>query len=363
MAAVRKIIHIDMDAFFASVEQRDHPEYRGKPVIVGGDPDKRGVVATASYEARKYGVHSAMPSRTALQLCPNGIFVHPRFEAYREISEHIREIFEDYTALVEPLSLDEAYLDVTINKKNMRSATRIAQQIQRRILEETGLTASAGVSNCKFVAKIASDYRKPKGLTVIPPPEVERFVLSLSVGKFFGVGKVTERKMNFLGIQNGWDLRKWDLAALMRVFGKAGLIYYKIVRGIDDRPVVSNRKRKSVGVERTFAVDVSDIDEMRDFLQKLAVRVSYILQQKDLKCRTITLKVRYSDFETITRARSFSEPLDAGQDLFRVACVLLAGTKAGERLVRLLGLSVSKLIYKDELEDPEEPYLPFIWDE
>ncbi|HEY9663708.1 MAG TPA: DNA polymerase IV, partial [Allocoleopsis sp.] len=254
--AIRKVIHVDMDAFYASVEQRDQPRYRGKPIVVGGRPEQRGTVATASYEARQYGIHSAMPSRTARQLCPHLIFVPPRFEVYRGISAQIREIFYRYTDLVEPVALDEAYLDVTENKLNIPSATWIAQAIQTSIYAETGLTASAGVSINKFLAKIASGMNKPSGLFLIAPTEAAAFVEHLPIEQFHGIGEVTAGKMHQLGIMQGADLKQWSEADLVRHFGKPGQFFYRIARAQDNRPVNPNRERKSIGVETSFAVDL-----------------------------------------------------------------------------------------------------------
>ena len=267
----RKIIHIDMDAFYASVEQRDFPEYVGKPIVVGGKPEGRGgVVATASYEARKFGIRSAMPSKKALQLCPHVIFVYPRFAAYKEASKKIREIFERYTDLIEPLSLDEAFLDVTENKKGITSAIEIAKQIKLAIKEEVNLTASAGVSSSKFVAKIASDMNKPDGLTFIAPEKIEEFMEKLPVEKFFGVGKVTADKMKGMGIHKGSDLKKMTEEELVHSFGKPGRFYYKIVRGIDNRAVQPHRETKSMGAEDTFAEDLTTLEAMNEELDKIA---------------------------------------------------------------------------------------------
>src|SRR5476651_1410307 len=271
---IRKIIHIDMDAFYALVEQRDNPEYRGKPIVVGGLPEGRGgVVATASYEARKFGIRSAMPSKTALQLCPHAVFVYPRFAAYKEVSNHIREIFSRYTDLIEPLSLDEAYLDVTNDKLNIGSAIDIAKAIKQAIKDELNLTASAGVSINKFVAKIASDMNKPDGLKFIGPSGIEAFMESLPVEKFFGVGKVTAEKMRNMGLHCGADLKRLSEDELTRHFGKSGKFYYKIVRGIDEREVQPNRETKSMGAEDTFAYDLTTEEEMYAELAKIAQTV------------------------------------------------------------------------------------------
>lgn len=345
---VRKIIHVDMDAFYASVEQRDHPELRGKPVIVGGSPEGRGVVATASYEARKYGVHSAMPAARARRLCPDGIFVKPRFEVYKDVSRQIRQIFLDYTDLVEPLSLDEAYLDVTNNKFNIPSATLIAREIKTKIKEQTGLTASAGVAPNKFLAKVASDYHKPDGLTLVTPERAEEFIEILPIGKFHGIGRVTEKKMKKLGIQNGRDLKRREEHELVRHFGKFGSYLYKIARGIDEREVKPNRIRKSLGAENTFAEDYEDIGQMKIFLESLANEVSHRLSRAKTGGRTITLKVRYNDFSRITRSLTVNESVSDEGTIASVAKDLLDQTEAGQRKVRLLGITVSSLDNNDD---------------
>lgn len=341
--ADRKIIHIDMDAFYASVEQRDFPEYRGKPLIVGGSPEGRGVVAAASYEVRKFGVHSAMPSARAAQLCPHAVFVKPRFEVYREVSEQIREIFLRYTEAVEPLSLDEAYLDVTSNRINLPSATLIASRIRKEIRRETGLTASAGVSYNKFLAKIASDIDKPDGLSVILPEEAEEFLEKLEIGAFHGIGEATEAKMRGLGIRTGKDLKERSELELVNRFGKTGRFYYRIVRGIDPREVKARRIRKSIGKERTFSRDVDDLGWIHNFLRELAVKVSESMKKKKAAGKTVTLKVRYADFETVTRSRSFSHRINGASDIAETAIALLGETETGRRKVRLLGITLSNL--------------------
>ncbi len=338
----RKIIHVDMDAFYASIEQRDFPEYRGKPIAVGGSPDGRGgVVATASYEARKFGVRSAMPSKKAKQLCPQLIFVYPRFSVYKEVSSKIREIFLRYTDLIEPLSLDEAYLDVTEDKPGIGSAIDIAKQIKEAIQSELQLTASAGVSINKFVAKIASDMHKPNGLTFIGPSRVEAFVEKLPVEKFFGVGKVTAEKMKKMHLHTGADLKQLSEADLVRYFGKAGRFYYKIVRGQDDRPVQPDRETKSVGAEDTFAYDLTDVEEMVLQVKKIAVLVVNRLQKNQLKGRTVTLKIKYHDFRQITRSKSFTVGIDDEETIKETALELLKGTEIDQVKVRLLGISLS----------------------
>ncbi|TKC09747.1 DNA polymerase IV [Pedobacter frigoris] len=338
---MRKIIHIDMDAFYASVEQRDFPEYRGKAIAVGGSPNGRGVVATASYEARKFGVKSAMPSRQALQLCAELIFVRPRFDAYKAVSTHIREIFSRYTDIIEPLSLDEAYLDVTEDKLGIGSALEIAKQIKQAIKDELNLTASAGVSSSKFVAKIASDMNKPDGLTFIGPSKIEGFMEMLPVERFFGVGKVTAKKMKSMGLNTGADLKKLSEDDLVRYFGKSGKFYFKIVRGIDERTVKSERTIKSLAAEDTFEHDLITPEEMHTELSKLADKVSLRLAKNELKGRTITLKLKYSDFKQITRNQSFPNPIGDYQEIFNTVISLLENVDLQNKKVRLLGISMS----------------------
>lgn len=340
---IRKIIHVDMDAFYASVEQRNNPAYRGKPVIVGGSPNSRGVVSTASYEARKYGVHSAMPSSKAARLCPHAIFIKPNFVAYKQVSAKIREIFYDYTDLVEPLSLDEAYLDVTENHKGNPSATLIAKEILNRIREETDLTASAGVSYCKFLAKIASDVNKPNGLTLITPKQAQDFLLDLDVKKFHGVGKATQKKMHSLGIKTGADLLKWSELDLIQSFGKQGRHYYRIVRGIDNREVQPDRIRKSYSKEETFADDIDDLEWILSFLEEMSTKISIGMKKASLSGKTITLKVRYKDFKTITRSLSLPNYVNDSGTIYDVTRQLLVQTDAGNKKVRLLGIGLSNL--------------------
>jgi DNA polymerase-4 len=339
---LRKIIHIDMDAFYASVEQRDHPELKGKPIAVGGSPEGRGgVVATCSYEARKFGVRSAMPSKKALQLCPQIIFIRPRFDVYKEVSRQVREIFHRYTDVIEPLSLDEAYLDLTEDKQGIGSAIDIATLIKKAIKEELHLTASAGVSINKFVAKIASDMQKPDGLTFIGPSKVESFIESLPIEKFYGVGKVTAEKMKGMHILTGADLKKLSEKELIQYFGKAGKFYYSIARGIDERPVEPNQETKSIGAEDTFPEDLTTIDEMNKELQKIAPLVHQRLVKHQLKARTVTLKIKYHDFKIITRSKSFAEPIDDLMILVTTAKELMASTDIDDVRIRLLGISVS----------------------
>jgi len=342
-ARQRKIIHIDMDAFFASVEQRDKPDLQGHPVIVGGKPDSRGVVAACSYEARQFGIHSAMPSAHAKRLCPDAIFVPPRFNAYRDVSQQLHDIFSEFTHLIEPLSLDEAYLDVSACQRQQGSATLIAEEIIGKIIQELNLSASAGVSYNKFLAKIASDMDKPGGLYVIKPEQAQAFILGLPVRKFFGVGKVTEKKMHQLGIHTGADLHKWTEPALLEKFGKSGSYYFRIARGIDDRPVRNQRQRKSIGKEITFGSDIVDMDEINSHLQELSLRVMDLLQQKNQTARTLTLKVKYQDFTQITRSISFTDAITHATDITQALSELLAKTELGHRPCRLLGLNVSNL--------------------
>jgi DNA polymerase-4 len=338
----RKIIHIDMDAFYASVEQRDNPELRGKPVAVGG-ARVRGVVAAASYEARKFGVRSAMPSVTALRKCPELVFVQPRFDVYREISSQIRAIFARYTPLIEPLSLDEAYLDVTDNPPGIASATEIAQQIRAAIRKEAGLTASAGVSYNKFLAKIASDYRKPDGLFVITPRMGPAFVETLDVGRFHGVGPATREKMNRLGIVTGADLGAQTLAFLEQHFGKAGAYYYWIARGVDRRPVQANRMRKSIGAENTFPEDIFTFENARAALAPIAEKVWRACEKHGLRGRAVTVKVKYADFRLVTRSRTLPAAIVSLEELADVAIDLLGPVFPSVDGVRLLGVSLSAL--------------------
>lgn len=330
-----------MDAFYAAVEQRDDPRLRGMPVVVGGPPQSRGVVCTASYEARRFGIRSAMPCSQAARLCPEAVFVAPRFEAYKEVSAHLHGIFHDYTDAIEPLSLDEAYLDVTANKKGIDLATPIAREIRQRIRSELHLTGSAGVSYCKFLAKIASDMRKPDGLTVIRPERAREVIDGLPVGRFFGVGPVTEKRLLAAGLRTGGDLHTCGEARLARLLGRTGAFLWRLSDGQDDRPVESDRERKSIGVEDTFDRDEADILVLRRFLRDLAGRVAERLGRAGLQGRTVTLKVKYADFRQVTRSRTFDEPLDDRDALERTAVELLSDTEAGSRAVRLLGIQAS----------------------
>ncbi len=346
-----------MDAFFAAIEQRDNPSLRGKPVIVGGDPDRRGVVSTCSYEARRYGVRSAMPSKTAIKLCPHAFFVYPRFDAYKKASRQFMNICAEYTDLIEPLSLDEAFLDVTENKKNMASATIIAEEIRRKIFSETGLTASAGVSYNKFLAKTASEINKPDGIAVIKPGEAERFLETLPIGKFFGVGKVSEKRMIALGINNGLDLKNTPLEKLTKHFGKAGGFYYDIVRGIDNRPVSPYRERKSYGREITLNEDILDIDLIHSVLRDIAEELESVFKRKKLRGRTITLKIKYFDFQLSTRSITVDAPVDSADVIMEEVQRLIRYTEAGTRKIRLLGIALSN--FNNEVKDSAEQQLVF----
>ncbi|WP_017729899.1 DNA polymerase IV [Nafulsella turpanensis] len=339
---IRKIIHVDMDAFYASVEQRDNPAYRGKPLAVGGSRE-RGVVAAASYEARQFGVRSAMPSALAYRKCPHLIFVKPRFDVYKAVSEQIRAVFFEYTDLVEPLSLDEAYLDVTNNKKGLPSATLIAREIRQRILSETRLTASAGISINKFLAKTASDINKPNGQFLIPPEKAMDFLAELPISKFYGIGKVTAEKMHGLGILKGTDLREQSEAELIRLFGKAGRYYYQIVRGIDQRPVNPNRIRKSIGAENTFSHNLTEEAEMLEELSDIAAQVAGRLQRADRQGRTLTIKIKFADFVQITRSRTFGHPVSSQRTIEMLAHEILLQEKLEGKEVRLLGITISNL--------------------
>jgi len=351
---VRKIIHVDMDAFYASVEQRDDPALRGKPVAVGGS-SRRGVVAAASYEARKFGVRSAMPSVTAKRRCPDLIFVPPRFDAYREISHQIRAIFRDYADEVEPLALDEAYLDVTRDKAGLGSATAAARAIRARIRAETGLTASAGVSYNKFIAKLASDQNKPDGLTVIPPRRGAAFVQTLSIRRFHGIGPVTAAKMEGLGIFSGADLAAKDRAWLAAHFGNSAEWLHNLARGIDHRRVKSNRPLKSLGGERTFFHDLIADIEIREALAHVCTVVWDRAAKRHARGRTVTLKLRYADFRTITRAKSVPFPIGDGAALLAVGEAILAPLLPVEQGIRLLGVTLSKFEGEEEEEVPAAP--------
>jgi DNA polymerase-4 len=339
---MRKIIHIDMDAFFASVEQLDDPELRGKPVAVGGS-GVRSVVAAASYEARKFGVRSAMPSVTAQKLCPHLIFVKPHFERYHEVSSQVFEIFKEYTDIIEPLSIDEAFLDVTSDKKNIGSATLIARQIRREIKSRTGLTASAGISVNKFLAKIASDIKKPDGLFVIPPEDAGGFIEALPVEKFYGIGRVTAEKMHKLGIHYGADLKTWDLVSLVRNFGKAGTFYFKIARGEDDRNVETDLERKSVGTELTFDKDLTTRFEIIAELYKIEKELMRRLEEADSTGRTLTVKIKFDDFRQITRSKTLQNYIRNFDTLHKEVAIIRKSLKLEGSRIRLMGVTISNL--------------------
>ncbi len=341
-----------MDAFFASVEQLDNPDLKGKPVAVGGSGE-RSVVAAASYEARKFGVRSAMPSVIAKRLCPDLIFVRHNFERYNEVSSSVLEIYKEYTDLIEPLSIDEAFLDVTDDKQNIGSATIIARKIRCEIKRKTGLTASAGVSVNKFLAKIASDINKPDGMFVIKPEEAEKFIEELSVEKFYGIGKVTALKMHQLGIHKGSDLKTWDMVSLVRNFGKAGVFFYEIVRGKDDRPVEPDQERKSVGTELTYAKDLTTRFEIVAELYKLEKELMERLGHAEASGRTITLKVKFADFNQVTRSKTLQHYIQDFETLHKEVSALRKTLKLDGTRIRLLGVTISNL----ETEDTDDRQL------
>ncbi|MBS7531602.1 DNA polymerase IV [Hazenella sp. IB182353] len=340
---MRKIIHVDMDAFFASVEQRENPEYRGKPIVVGGDPYGRGVVATCSYEARQFGIHSAMPAKRAHQLCPQAIFVRPRMKLYKEISLELMDIFYLYTNLVEPLSVDEAYLDVTDNKKNMKSATLIAKEMKSVINRRLRLTASAGVSYNKFIAKLASGYQKPDGLTVVTPAQAVAFIDRMPIRKFAGIGQVTEKQLKDLGIHKGIELREWSLQQLVELLGKRGEILYHQIRGEDTRQVNPKRVRKSIGKEMTLSEDIGVRSEMIPILEELAQQVATYLQDKQLVARVLVLKMKFHDFKQITRRLTLPTPIHTSSQIMKYILFMLERMNLEGKQVRLLGMSVADL--------------------
>ncbi|OFZ17788.1 MAG: hypothetical protein A2X94_04270 [Bdellovibrionales bacterium GWB1_55_8] len=345
----RKIIHVDMDAFFTSVEQRDHPHLRGRPVVVGGSPKSRGVVAAASYEARRFGIRSAMASSQAARLCPGAIFVTPNFDRYVEVSHQIREIFATVTSLVEPLSLDEAYLDVTENFLSEPLARNIARYLKQRIREETGLTASAGVGPNKFIAKVASDFRKPDGLVVIPPEKVLDFVEKLPVEKLWGVGPATTARLHELGLRKAGDIRNFGQEALVRTLGSSGEFLYGLSIGEDSREVDPSSDPKSCGSETTFETDILSISELTETIRSLSEHVAAELGKIGRPAKSVTLKVRYDDFTTITRSQTLKRHTDQEETIARTASeLLLRKTEAGQRPIRLLGVAASGLLSPDE---------------
>ena len=354
---MRKIIHVDMDAFYASVEELDHPELRGKPIAVGGSPDGRGVVASASYAARKFGIRSAMSCRMAKRLCPHVVFVYPNFTRYQEISDRIHEIFREVTPLVEPLSLDEAYLDVTENALGQPLAREVAAHIKREIHARLGLTASAGVAPNKFLAKVASDMRKPDGLMVIHPTQVDKFLESLPVEKLWGVGPVTAEKLHSFGLRTAGQIRQRSTEELTALLGKFGQFIHDLSRGHDPRPVETSWEPKSRGSEETFEKDLTDLTRLQASLVEQAETVGRSLREMECLARTVTLKLRYSDFKTVTRSQTLFMPTDRDRVLAGTAAsLLLEKTDAGERPVRLIGLSASGLLRKDE---PQQLWLDF----
>ncbi|BBM85170.1 DNA polymerase IV [Candidatus Uabimicrobium amorphum] len=354
---IKKIIHIDMDMFFAAIEIRDHPQLRYTPVVVGGKPNSRGVVATANYEARKYGIRSAMPCREAYKRCPHCVFIRPRMEKYREVSRQIRDIFYTVTDMVEPLSLDEAYLDVTQNKLHDESATRVAQHIKKTILATTHLTASAGVAPNKFVAKIASDYNKPDGLCVVAPPSLLKFIHPLPVSKVPGVGKITNEKLQRLQIKTIADLSQRPLTFLIDHFGKFGVHLHNIARGVDEREVVADRIRKSYGRETTFSDDITDMQKIHTYLCECSQNVFRAITKQNLRARTATLKIKYHDFQTITRRSTKEGYFMSAHELYETISLLLQQTKVGETPIRLAGVSVSSF------EDVNSQQLYFDFDD
>jgi DNA polymerase-4 len=343
----RAIIHLDMDAFYAAVEVLDDPELQGKPVIVGGSKE-RGVVSSASYEARKFGVHSAQPIATAARLCPQGVFLPVRMWRYQEISQQIFKIFQRFSPLVEPLSLDEAFLDVTGSTRLFGTPEEIATKIKEQVVEETGLTVSAGVAPSKFVAKIASDMQKPDGLTIVPEGKVEEFLEPLPIEKLWGVGKATRKILAHLGVRTIGDLGLLSSKLLVRKLGKQGLHLYLLAKGVDEREVEPEREVKSVGHEDTYPIDISDLKEARKQLLSLATRVAKRLRGYGLVGKTVTLKVKYYDFVQITRSITLGEPTDDNRKIFQTCCDLLEKTEVGRRPVRLLGISLSQLSDSDE---------------
>lgn len=358
MAELRKIIHIDMDAFYASVEQRDTPSLQGKPVVVGGSPQSRGVVAACSYEARRFGIHSAMPCSRAKRLCPDAVFIRPRMDHYKNVSLEIMSIFKEYTTSIEPLSLDEAFLDVTANKSHSGSATLIAKALCHHIYNQTRLTASAGVSYNKFLAKIASDINKPHGITTIKPDDAEQFISQLPISKFFGVGRATEKKMNQFGIQTGKDLLRYSRETLVSRFGKHGSFFYDIARGIDNRPVRHERKRKSIGKETTFKSDVISMTVLKENFMHITELLGHALQRNEKHAYTVSVKIRYNDFTTITRSNTTESPIKNSDDINKQLPHILKNCNLKIKPIRLIGVSLSKLSKPDT--SPKQLMLPFV---
>lgn len=350
MSTPRRILHCDMDCFYAQVHMRDDPSLRGKPVVVGGSPTGRGVVAAASYEARVFGIRSAIPAARAIRLCPQAIFIKPDFQRYSQESQAIFEIFREMTQIVQPASLDEAYLDVTEEVGRYGSATAIAQEIRRRVRAERGLTVSVGVGPSRLIAKIASDFHKPDGLTVVRPRQVQEFLDPLKVRLLHGVGPATEKVLADMGVHTVADLRAQDLEKLQRRFGKFGSCLYEYARGIDERPVRTEWVRKSLGHERTYVQDLHSLEQMDLELQKLADKTYEDLVRKALQARTVTVKVRYPDFTTLTRARSLEHPFTSAPQIAATAMALLRQTAAGEKSVRLLGVTASGFESDDHRE-------------
>lgn len=350
----RCIIHIDMDAFYASVEQRDNPKYVGKPLVVGGDPDERGVVSTCSYEARQFGIHSAMPSALARRKCPHAIFVRPRFTAYKSVSAQIQMIIKSYTDLIEPLALDEAFLDVSSEIPRLGSGILIAKDIRQRIQRETHLTASAGISYNKFLAKIASDRCKPNGMLFISEKEGPEFVKTLKIREFFGVGPATEEKMNSLGIYTGEDLASWSLEALQPIFGKSAAYYFNAARGIDKRDVNSERLRKSVSTEDTFVYDLREKDEMLKILSNQSNEVAGELDKIGAYGKTVTVKVKFADFTLVTRSLSNHLGFKNAKSIFDVIPDLLHLALVKKIPVRLLGVGISNLVFEEKLANEQQ---------
>ena len=340
---MRKIIHVDMDMYYAAVEIRENPKLKGKPLIVGGSPQSRGVVSTCSYEARRYGIHSGMSSYQAWQLCKSAIFVPPHFDLYKKITQQIRAVFFSYTDLVETMSLDEAYLDVTENKVDEPNALNIAKEIKQRILETTKLTCSAGVSYNKFLAKIGSELQKPDGLVEIPPEKAQEILFNLPIEKFYGIGKVTAARMQHMGIKTGKDLYQLNLNEMVRRFGKAGVFYYYAVRGIDEREVIPYSEPKSVSCETTFDEDINDFQTLTEILEQLTDRLSFRLQAKQIKGKNIILKIKYDNFEIVSKSMSLQHPIDKRDTILQYALQLLQELWDSSRKVRLLGIGLTGL--------------------